>query len=255
MAKRASGAKLFFYTMHGEGRKLQIMADARRAPPGAAPLFAPPRAARAAALVSCGGAGAHGPRRSAHQAPSRRGPIVGCHCAITAAPGADALGPALRCCRQAKYDFEAVHGLTRRGDIVGVKGYPGARPPPPPGPRGSPRPHAPARSPRRRLSGRRFLPAPHPPEPTDQTHPIAPAPPHRQVAARRALHLPHRVRGALPVPPYAPDGAHRPHRQGDALPHALPRSHHEPGGAHPLVCRCGPARPAWPLRRPACCLP
>lgn len=31
MAKRASGSKLYFYTLHGEGKKLQIMADARRA--------------------------------------------------------------------------------------------------------------------------------------------------------------------------------------------------------------------------------
>lgn len=30
MAKRASGAKLFFYTLHGEGKKMQVMADARR---------------------------------------------------------------------------------------------------------------------------------------------------------------------------------------------------------------------------------
>ncbi len=29
MAKRASGAKLFFYTLVGDGVKLQIMADAR----------------------------------------------------------------------------------------------------------------------------------------------------------------------------------------------------------------------------------
>ena len=31
MAKRASGAKLFFYTLVGEETKLQIMADARSA--------------------------------------------------------------------------------------------------------------------------------------------------------------------------------------------------------------------------------
>ena len=55
MAKRASGAKLFFYTLVGEETKLQIMADARTA----------------------------------------------------------------------QYDFDKLHGLTRRGDIVGVKGYPG----------------------------------------------------------------------------------------------------------------------------------
>jgi lysyl-tRNA synthetase class 2 len=55
MAKRASGAKLYFYTLHGEGAKLQIMADARNA----------------------------------------------------------------------TYDFDAIHALTRRGDIVGIKGFPG----------------------------------------------------------------------------------------------------------------------------------
>ena len=55
MAKRASGAKLYFYTLVGEGAKLQIMADARTA----------------------------------------------------------------------TYDFDKVHGLTRRGDIVGIKGFPG----------------------------------------------------------------------------------------------------------------------------------
>lgn len=55
MAKRASGAKLFFYTLVGEETKLQIMADAR----------------------------------------------------------------------SAQYDFDKLHALTRRGDIVGVKGYPG----------------------------------------------------------------------------------------------------------------------------------
>jgi lysyl-tRNA synthetase class 2 len=55
MAKRASGAKLFFYTLVGEGAKLQVMADARTA----------------------------------------------------------------------TYDFDQLHALTRRGDIVGIKGFPG----------------------------------------------------------------------------------------------------------------------------------
>jgi lysyl-tRNA synthetase class 2 len=56
MAKRASGAKLYFYTLVSEGAKLQIMADARTA---------------------------------------------------------------------TGYDFDKVHALTRRGDIVGIKGFPG----------------------------------------------------------------------------------------------------------------------------------
>jgi hypothetical protein len=30
MAKRASGAKLFFYTLVSDGAKVQVMADARR---------------------------------------------------------------------------------------------------------------------------------------------------------------------------------------------------------------------------------
>ena len=56
MAKRASGAKLFFYTLVGDGVKLQIMADARSA---------------------------------------------------------------------TGYDFDKLHASTRRGDIVGIVGYPG----------------------------------------------------------------------------------------------------------------------------------
>ena len=55
MAKRASGSKLVFYTLVGDGAKLQIMADARHA----------------------------------------------------------------------AYDFDAVHAATRRGDIVGVRGFAG----------------------------------------------------------------------------------------------------------------------------------
>jgi len=54
--KRASGAKLVFYELHGDGAKVQVMSDAK-----------------------------------------------------------DADG----------YDFEATHGITRRGDIIGVTGYPG----------------------------------------------------------------------------------------------------------------------------------
>jgi len=56
MAKRASGAKLFFYTLVGEGARVQIMADAQHA---------------------------------------------------------------------TGYDFERLHALTRRGDVVGVRGFPG----------------------------------------------------------------------------------------------------------------------------------
>jgi lysyl-tRNA synthetase class 2 len=56
MAKRASGTKLYFYTLVGDGAKLQIMADARNA---------------------------------------------------------------------TSYNFDAVHASTRRGDIVGVRGFPG----------------------------------------------------------------------------------------------------------------------------------
>lgn len=55
MAKRASGSKLYFYTLVGDGARLQIMADARHA----------------------------------------------------------------------AYDFDALHAATRRGDIVGVRGFAG----------------------------------------------------------------------------------------------------------------------------------